>query len=61
MRRPHNPDDLVQLDIRSLHHISRVSGYPLVNSTATLDKVPALLEAVSVNQPGEEDPEFCLQ
>ena len=60
MRRPHNPDDLVQLDIRSLHHISRVSGYPLVNSTATLDKVPALLEAVSVNQPGEEDPEFCL-
>jgi len=60
MRRPHNPDELVQLDIKFLRHISRVTGYPLVDSTTILDKVPALLEAASVRQPDEEDPEFCL-
>jgi len=60
MRRPQNPADLVRLDIKSLRHISRVTGYPLVYSTVSLDRAAALLEAASVHQADEEAPEFCL-
>ena len=66
MKTPPSPNDRVQLAIRSLRYISRVTGYPLVFSTAILDQIPALLEASSPlpqadqDEEDEEEPEFCL-